>query len=52
MEEKHYQNDATLEAMLARFAISQPKDWKCGGGNNIERICINPNCQEYSLICN
>ena len=49
--EKVHHLDAELEAMLGRFNISQPKALKCDNAKAIERMCINPDCQEVSLLC-
>ena len=45
-------SDAYLEAMLGRFHIAEPEGFKCGNSQKIERMCVNPECHEGSLICN
>ena len=45
-------SDENLEAMLAQFQISQPEGLNCENSNKIGRICVNPNCDSSSLICN
>jgi hypothetical protein len=37
--------------LLGRYSISGPTDLKCEGGNIVSRMCINPECQNTSLIC-
>lgn len=43
--------DAHLEAMLGQLEIKQPEGLICDNKKMIERMCINPNCKEISLLC-
>ena len=46
------QSDASLEAMLGSFQIAQPEGLVCDNSKRIGRMCLNPKCEEVSLICN
>ena len=46
------QSDASLEAMLGSFQIAQPEGLVCDSDKRIDRMCVNPKCEEASLICN
>ena len=45
-------SDENLEAMLGQFQISQPEGLSCQNSNKIWKMCVNPNCDKPSLICN
>ena len=45
-------SDASLEALLGQFQVAQPEGLRCQGAQKIERICVNPDCNIPSLICN
>ena len=45
-------SDENLEAMLGQFQISQPEGLNCENSNKIWKMCVNPNCEKPSLICN
>ena len=51
MEEGGFK-DADLEAILGLYNLDQPVGIKCDSSKTIERMCINPHCQEVSLVCN
>ena len=42
--------DEELYAILGQFQIAHPEGLTCDN-NKIERMCLNPECQENSLIC-
>ena len=52
MKEEVIHSDASLEAMLGQFQISQPEGLNCQNSQKIGRMCINPKCDQPSLICN
>ena len=50
MEEAGFK-DADLEAILGLYNIDRPEGIKCDSSKTIERMCINPKCEEASLVC-
>ena len=50
MEETGFK-DADLEAILGLYNIDRPEGIKCDSSKTIERMCINPKCEEASLVC-
>ena len=43
--------DAKLEAMMDSMIIKEPRNLKCRNNNPVLRMCINSNCDKFSLIC-
>lgn len=37
--------------MLGKYKLKHPEELKCGNNQKIEMMCLNPACQEPSLIC-
>ena len=50
IEESHF-NDASLEALIGKNLVQEPKDLRCKGLKRVSRLCINPNCKLLSLLC-
>ena len=45
MKEETQINDASLESMIDKFLLKEPKNLICGESRPITRMCINPECE-------
>ena len=44
-------NDAHLQAMIDKLQLKDPEDLQCEAARKIRKICINPKCKRFSLLC-
>ena len=40
-----------LNRIVENYQLNQPNDMLCEGGNVVTMMCINPVCEQSSLIC-
>ena len=40
-----------MKEQLDRFSSFDPKELSCGGGGQVDRLCVNPECGQHSPMC-